>query len=138
MEKSKKSYQTEQKKQLLQFLKEHKSQQYTIDEIVSRMEGDKVPGKSTVYRLMKQLVDEELVKRSNVGNSRQFTYQLLDGERCSHHLHMQCESCGKLFHLQEQASRQVEGLLNKNNEFALDVGHCILYGTCKTCNHKGE
>ena len=48
----------------------------------------KPPGESTVYRLIKQLVESGEVKRTVRGNSRTFVYQLTDGESCHHHLHM--------------------------------------------------
>ncbi len=134
MDKGKKTYQTEQKKQLLDFLREHKEEHYTIDQIILNLQGEHTPGKSTVYRLIKQLVEEGVVKRSNTGNSRQFVYQLLDGERCSHHFHMQCESCGKLFHLQEEKTKEVQGLLKAQEEFQIDVSRCVLFGTCGNCN----
>lgn len=136
MERQKRTYHTEQRKQVLTFLTEHKGQQYTIDEVISHMSGEHLPGKSTVYRLMKQLVEEGLVKRCNKGNSRQFTYQLLDGEACSHHFHMQCESCGKLFHLAEEKSKEVQGFLQQAEQFDLDLTRCMLYGICGTCHHK--
>ena len=134
MEKAKKIYQTEQRKLLLQFLQEHKTEQYSIDEIVSKLTGEKVPGKSTVYRLTKQLVEDGLVKRCNKGNSRQFTYQLLDGECCNHHFHMQCENCGKLIHLEEQETKKIQHFLEQMEDFDLDVGKSMLYGRCKQCH----
>ena len=58
LDKGKKTYQTEQKKQLLDFLREHKEEHYTIDQIILNLQGEHTPGKSTVYRLIKQLVEE--------------------------------------------------------------------------------
>ena len=129
----KKIYQTEQRKQILQFLKENKKMQYTIEEIVANMNGEHRPGKSTIYRIIKQLVEEGQVKRSNKNNTRQFVYQLLDGEACHHHFHMQCESCGKLFHLKEEKTKQVQGLLQQQEQFLVDIRRCVFYGTCMSC-----
>ena len=54
------TYQTIQKKELLQFLEKHSERAYTIDEMVSAMETDPAcstcPGKSTIYRLLPSLV----------------------------------------------------------------------------------
>lgn len=129
----KKVYQTEQKKQVLQFLKANNKKQYTIDEIVAGIQGENKPGKSTIYRIIKQLVEDGQVKRSNKNNTRQFVYQLLDGEACHHHFHMQCDNCGKLFHLKEEETKMVQGFLQQQEEFQLDVSRCVLYGTCTAC-----
>lgn len=131
--KSKKTYQTEQKRQLLRFLQENKTKQYTIDEMISHMEQEHMPGKSTVYRLIKQLVEEGKVKRCNKNNSRQFVYQLLDGEACSLHFHMQCENCGRLFHMEEEETKQVQNLLHIKENFHLDISRSLLLGICATC-----
>lgn len=132
-EKTKRIYQTEQRKQLLQFLQENKTKQYTIDEIISHMGKEHMPGKSTVYRLIKQLVEEGKVKRCNKNNSRQFVYQLLDGECCHEHFHLQCENCGKLFHLEEEETRQVQYLLHLKENFDIDVGRSLFMGVCSGC-----
>lgn len=131
--KHKKTYQTEQKRQLLYFLQENKTKQYSIDEIISHMEQEHMPGKSTVYRLMKQLVEEGKVKRCNKNNSRQFVYQLLDGEACSLHFHMQCENCGRLFHLHEEETKQVQYLLRLKEGFDIDIGRSLFFGVCAAC-----
>ncbi len=129
----KKIYHTEQRKQLLSFLQEHKTEQYSIDEMIALMDPENMPGKSTVYRLMKQLVEEGIVKRSNKENTRQFVYQLLEGKQCSHHFHLQCENCGKLFHLKEEETEQVKGMLQLQDKFHVDVSKCVLVGTCENC-----
>lgn len=131
--KCKRSYQTEQKRQLLHFLHENKTKQYTIDEMISHMDSENMPGKSTIYRLMKQLVEEGKVKRCNKNNSRQFVYQLLDGECCSMHFHLQCENCGKLFHLQEEETRQVQYFLHLKKNFDIDIGRSLFLGICENC-----
>jgi len=128
----KKIYHTEQRKQLLAFLQEHKTEQYSIDEMIALMDPENMPGKSTVYRLMKQLVEEGIVKRSNKENTRQFVYQLLEGKQCSHHFHLQCENCGKLFHLKEEETEQVKGMLQLQDKFHVDVSNACLWELAKT------
>ena len=92
-------YNTIQKGELLDFLGRHRTSAYTVKEIADLMKADsaipKPPGESTVYRLIKQLVESGEVKRTVRGNSRTFVYQLTDGESCHHHLHMKCVTCGK-------------------------------------------
>ncbi len=131
-----KSYQTQQKKLLLDFLKEHSGTPLSIEEIAAGLTGDGAPGKSTVYRLVNRLVEEGSVRRFAKGNSRHFVYQLLDCHGCKEHMHCRCVSCGKLFHMNHQLSRDMETLLAANG-FSLDTGKTTLLGTCQGCKQEG-
>ena len=135
-------YQTEQKKALVGFLNEHHNKQYTIDEIVAQLtakqmrdggEG-KLPGKSTVYRLISQLVEDGSVKRFVKGNSRQFLYQAMDGDGCKLHFHLKCTECGQLIHLDEGFSNRIEEMLAKEFGFAVDESRTMMYGLCSGCS----
>ena len=130
-----KGYQTEQKRMLLTFLEKNQAHPLTIEEIVFGLSGEHAPGKSTVYRLMNQLVQEGVVRRIVRGNSRHFVYQLLDCRDCADHMHCRCVSCGKLFHMNHQLSKDMERLLAAGG-FSLDTGKTTLLGTCKGCTQK--
>ena len=84
-------YATEQKKILIDFLREHRESAFSVEEIVTelqRTDGEKVPATSTVYRLITKLVEEGAVKRFVRGHSRQFLYQIVEDEHCRSHLHL--------------------------------------------------
>lgn len=131
-----KSYQTQPKKLLLEFLKQNSSTPLSIEQIVAGLQGENAPGKSTVYRLMNHLVEEGRVRRFAKGNSRHFVYQLLECHGCSDHLHCRCVSCGKLFHMDHTLSKNMEQLLASGG-FSLDTGKTTLQGTCQGCK-QGE
>ena len=80
------TYQTEQRSQLLAFLKKHKDCALTIDAIASGMQADpdiaSPPGKSTLYRLMPKLMDENLVTCFAKSSGGKSSYQLIDGQHC--------------------------------------------------------
>ena len=104
-------YQTEQKKVLLDYLSQHSDQAFSIDELAIGMKADtalsSVPGKSTLYRLISQLVEEGRVKRFTKGHSRHFLYQMVSCPHCTEHLHLRCTICGKLYHMEDQESAQI-------------------------------
>lgn len=133
-------YQTEQKRVLFQYLEKNKEHSYSIDELVEGMKTDpditNIPGKSTVYRLISELVQEGLVKRFVKGNSRQFIYQLVHGEHCGHHLHMKCSLCGKLIHMEDEESEAILAQVLEKHKFFVDEGNTILFGQCDTCKHR--
>lgn len=129
-------YNTVQREALVRFLKEHKSSAFTISEIYKQMKLDtsisKLPGESTVYRLMKELVSSGAVKRTIKGSGRQFVYQITDDENCGQHLHMKCLECGRLYHMGDAESRKITEQILGNDSFALDCS-TVLLGKCGSC-----
>lgn len=129
-------YQTKQKKALLGFLKEHKNEQLTIEEIAEKMPEEL--GKSTLYRLMGQMTEQGQVMRFRGGDQKIIRYQLVSEEDgCGQHFHMQCTSCGTLFHLHCDFMEQLGCHMGEHHQFTIDPAQTILYGTCRQCA-KGE
>ena len=129
-------YQTEQKKVLLSFLEQNTHTPYRIDDIVRKLReeyGSETPGKSTIYRLMTELVEEGRVKRLVRGNSRHFVYQLLSGTSCHRHLHLKCNCCGNLLHLDAATSNRILQAVESFNQFSVSLEDTVLFGTCRLC-----
>ena len=91
-------------------------------------------GKSTIYRLIGQMLEEGVVRRTVKGNSRQFLYQYSGGAGCSHHLHMKCRECGKILHMNDEESNNLFALLQENSNFKLDIKETLLLGQCEKCS----
>ncbi|ADU24196.1 MULTISPECIES: Fur family transcriptional regulator [Ruminococcus] len=129
-------YNTVQRGELLEFMAKHRTTAFTVKEIADMMRTDsdipKPPGESTVYRLIKELVESGEVKRTVRGNSRTFVYQLTDGESCHHHLHMKCVSCGKLYHMDDESSRVLVERILQEDSFEIDSS-AVLPGKCGGC-----
>ena len=134
------TYKTHQKEMLLEFLRKNPDTPYSVEELASALEKEyeDAPGKSTVYRLIGQLVDKGTVKRFVKGNSRQFLYQLAGGEECHHHLHLKCTECGKLLHMGHELSEKVLANILGENDFTVEPDSTTLFGCCKDCKLKGE
>ena len=114
-------YQTAQKKLLLDFLREHSRQAFTIEELAAALEGrEHAPGKSTLYRLMPLLVQEGRVKRFVRGTSRQFLYQMM-GESCRTHLHLKCSICGQMVHMGHEESLELVRMIDKKYHFSVNA-----------------
>ena len=124
-------YQTAQKKLLLDFLREHSRQAFTIEELAAALEGrEHAPGKSTLYRLMPLLVQEGRVKRFVRGTSRQFLYQMM-GESCRTHLHLKCSICGQMVHMGHEESLELVRMIDKKYHFSVSEGDTVLFGLCE-------
>ena len=130
----KSTYQTQQRKILLDFLVATHDRQFTIEEILEELnqEGKALP-QSSVYRLMKKLVDEGMVRRHSKEDSRQYVYQIIQSEECHAHLHLQCTECGKLVHLSHEATKEARQWMQGATGFELDQEKTFLYGTCTDC-----
>lgn len=136
------TYNTQQKKQLMDFLKKHPEQSYTIDEIATEMNADpdfaNPPGKSTIYRLMPGLAEENLVKCFAGKRGTKASYQIIGGESCHFHIHLKCTDCGKLLHMSDKDSHTIADDILKSGGFALDLGRTTLFGLCEGCRRKGN
>ena len=126
----------------MDFLKKHPEQSYTIDEIAAEMNADpdfaNPPGKSTIYRLMPGLAEENLVKCFAGKRGTKASYQIIGGESCHFHIHLKCTDCGKLLHMSDKDSHTIADDILKSGCFALDLGRTTLFGLCEGCRRKGN
>ncbi len=135
------NYNTEQKKILLDFLARSCENSYTIEEIITALSHehtDKMPAKSTVYRLMNKLVEEKLVHRSAGEKGRQFVYRSTAAEDCRHHLHLQCVACGKVLHLDRDTSNTLLCEVRAARGFNISESDTVLLGKCEFCSNGGK
>ena len=124
-----KTYNTHQRKSLIDFLQSNSSKAFTIEEIISEI-GE--ISQSTAYRLMTKLVEEGLVHRTVKGNSRSFVYQYINDKKCEGHLHMKCTDCGKVYHLDSNTTAQIQSNIMNSTSFEVD-SHTVLLGKCSVC-----
>lgn len=125
------SYNTAQRKAVLDFLSENRERQFTVEEIAAGIGGS--VGKSTVYRVMTKLVGDGVVKRFVRGQSRQFLYQLVGCESHTPHLHLKCTACGKLFHLEAEVSDEVMKIISDSSDFSVSKEQTVIFGRCSAC-----
>ena len=132
-------YNTEQKKLLLEFLEKNHDSAYTIEEISNELKAKGASvGKSTVYRLMTKLVEEKRVKRQLASGSRKAVYRIVLNEHCHNHLHLQCQKCGKVLHLDEKTSDELLSTVKRLKSFAINEDDTVLMGRCATCSVGGK
>lgn len=132
----KRIYDTKQRKQLIEFLDSHR--ECTIAQIVAQLTAEGGPAKSSIYRLMKQLVEEGVVKRYVKGTSREFVYELINGEGCIHHFHLKCMACGKLEHLSEYVSGETWDAVFNEAGFNIDKEKTLMFGKCQACQAREQ
>lgn len=124
-----KEYQTEQRKRLFDFFAAHHDREFAVEDIAKAVTGI---SKSAIYRNINWLVETGSVNRSQRGGTRKFLYQYL-GEDCVSHLHLRCDTCGNLLHMEAKALEQLEKVVSESCNFSLDKRKTVLLGSCGSC-----
>ena len=131
-------YQTKSRRMILELMDRNPDQAYTADALAEALIaqfGADAPGKSTVYRLVSKMAEEQLLHKSEDTNTRSALYRKA-GEHCHEHLHLKCLDCGRLMHMEEQQSAALLKEIFKQNGFTVDEYHSVLFGRCG-CRDKG-
>ena len=133
-------YQTKSRKQILEFMDCNPDQSYTADalaEALAKRYGADAPGKSTVYRLVAKMAEEQLLHKSEQQGTRSSLYRKA-GAHCHEHLHLKCLDCGKLMHMEEEQSALLLKEIFKQNGFTVDEYRSVLFGRCGCQKDGGE
>lgn len=127
-------YQTRPLRQLKTYLSAHSQESFTVEELTEALAeeyGENAPGKSTLYRLLPRLEQEQTVKRFEKEGSHRPYYQIIG---CDHeHLHLKCTACGRLFHMKETESAQLLSAVLNSADFTVDQHQTVLFGKCADC-----
>lgn len=130
------TYRTAQKNMLIAFLHKNADKAFTVEELATALGGKNGVGKSTLYRLLPNLVQAGEVKRFYKDNSRTALYQAVGCRHCDEHLHLKCTDCGRILHLDNDASTMVLRNVLRNSHFAIDEKQTVLFGRCEGCRRK--
>lgn len=130
-------HRSRQRELLLQFLRDHSDRALTAADCTAGLRDQlgeqQAPGQSTVYRLLNQLSSDGIVKRLPRAGAMPQRYQMDGHQDCHGSLHLKCQGCGSLDHLDDelegQLSREIAALLH----FEIDAAQTTLYGLCAAC-----
>ena len=126
-----KRYGTAQRKRLLSFLENHCDEQFTVQEIFAAIDDISL---SAVYRNINKMVETGWIQRFPKPGSPEFLYQYVATGHCADHLHVKCERCGCISHLNEKVERMITQLLMAEQDFSIDPSKTMLFGFCRECN----
>ena len=134
-----KEYNTEQKKQIIDFLKLHSDHHYTVDEITKAVSTDRGAGKSTVYRQISKLMQSGGIRRFETPGVKSFVYQYANHhDNCDSHYHLKCVKCGRLIHLECSKLDEVRAHIISEHDFIIGCGESVIYGQCTACANEGK
>ncbi len=130
-------YMTSQRRLLLEYLASHPDDTLSVSEICHALTEAGI-SKSAVYRNLSSLeADGEIIRVSRQGVREAF-YRYSHGESCRECLHLNCQRCGKTYHMEKKQTEMLARVLSSLDSFSLDRSATVLYGVCKECNHKKD
>lgn len=102
----------------------------SAEEIAARVH-ERMPqvNASTVYRNLDVLVEDGLVLRTDLGESRAF---FEPAHEHAHH-HLVCDSCGRVDHVHDDVLADVARRIRDRSGFRLGVREVTLHGVCRAC-----
>ena len=95
-------------------------------------------GTATLYRQLEKLEQAGLVRRYTLNDVAGTCYEYLplDGH-CDDHLHLKCEQCGTLVHLNCHQADGFQAHIKSEHGFSVNHTKTVLYGTCASCTKPG-
>lgn len=131
-------YNTKQRELILKYLSESNGKHIKADEIINYLKQNDTPvGKSTVYRYLDALMEEEVIRKYTIEEGQGACYQYLGIEGhngCKEHYHLKCSKCGKLFHVSCEFMDEISKHILEHHGFMVDNSKTVFYGICKDCN----
>lgn len=131
---------TRQKAVLLQYMQAHKDVHLKAEDILEGLQrsGEAV-SKATVYRFLKALEDEGMIRKYTLSDKVPACYQYTgDTPECKKHFHLMCSRCGMVVHADSPALRCfMEEMLEKEG-FVIDESKTVFYGLCSQCALKKD
>ena len=127
-------YNTEKRKRITELFAAYPYKSFTSEQI-SAVVTDEDCGKSTVYRILSDMLKEGKIKKISSQSSRKVSYQYIDCRGMSEHLHLKCKDCGIIIHLDEATSEMLKENIMAAGSFLLD-GDELLFGRCEGCREE--
>lgn len=134
------SYRTKHKEELQKYLESTKGSHFSASDIYDHFKAIGHPmGKTTVYRQLEDLVSSGEVKKFIIDENTSACYEYA-GSLCSHSdcIHMKCEKCNRLFHLECSDVLELEKHILAHHNFRINRTRTVLYGLCSDCDGEKE
>ena len=130
-----KRYNTKQRKAILGYIVSLGGAHVTAAQIAAHFAGEGTPiGRTTIYRHLDKLAENGVLRRYTTDGVSGACYQLADGRQdCHRHLHLKCEGCGALLHLECGALGELQRHVLDAHAFSVNADKTVLYGKCRAC-----
>lgn len=129
---------TLQRRSVLDVLIKHCNEHLSTEEIYDKVkENYPEIGLATVYRTVQLFEEMGIVDRLNFddGCSR---FELSSEDTVHHHHHLICESCNRVFEVENDLLDEIEKEIERKYKFKIHDHNVMFYGICKDCEKKNN
>lgn len=131
-----KEYQTAQRKALAQFFRKNQGRKCSMDDLMRELPPEPPISRSAIYRNLDKMVCEGLLEKSWENTERKTVYRYSQSEVCCERIHLRCERCGKVLHMESTSEDAALAALLEKSGFALDESATVLVGVCSGCRER--
>ncbi len=126
-------YQTEQRQKLLNLFKNNHHHSFSATDILSEFKDEDI-SISAIYRNLKDMEKEGLICKIAEKGRSEAVYHYVDPDSCVGIIHLKCESCDNIYHLNKHISNMLIGIANDEHNFSINHSGAFLYGKCENCS----
>ena len=134
------NYNTKQGEIILNYIISLQGSHVTAAQIHEYFAGKDIPiGRTTIYRHLEKLTESGRLRKYITDGLSGACYQHLDNrEGCRFHLHLKCESCGVLQHVECGVLDEMQQHVSTDHDFSVNLMKTVIYGKCSNCQPKGN
>ncbi len=118
-------YKTRQRDEIFRVFESRPSECLTAREVMAQVSA----GEATVFRALTALSEEGLIRKFSGESGACYRYAECGGG----HLHLRCEECGKIIHLDCEFLSEISSHFLREHGFALNSGKTVILGRCESC-----
>lgn len=128
-----KIYRTKQKSAILEYIENNKNKYFTIDQIVLELKKNNISvGRTTVYRYIKNLVEQGKINVFASNKNTETYFQLVDMEN-SPHIHFKCEVCDEILKIDCCEYSKLVDHIEQSHSLNVSTIQTVIYGRCSKC-----
>ena len=128
-------YKTKVRTLIINYLKSNSDRRFTAREIYDSIKDQAGSlNQTTIYRNMDRLCEEGELVRYKEPNRNAWYYQYSDEHKhCNRHMHAQCSTCGKIFHLEKPFVDEFTDRIRTMYGLDVSPSDTIIIGQCEVC-----
>ena len=134
----KKEYHTKIYQKITEFVNTEKEGSFDAQEVYDYLNAQEIRANLvTIYRNLDKMVDNNMIVKFKSSKSTSMLYRVVDQKaNCHRHLHLQCRTCGKIYHLDGEIMEQIDNYIKNHYNFDIDCQNSMLTGICAECQKK--
>ena len=130
------NYNTKQREAILSYIASLEGTHATAAQILEHLanKGFSI-SRPTVYRHLEKLTENGKIRRYTTDGISAACYQYAEsGADCHDHVHLKCEDCGKLIHLECNKLDEIQQHFSSSHAFRVNALKTVFYGQCYNCS----